>query len=205
MGSNQASRFERRNQRGFTRLQVVGMALAGFALLVGLVWLFYARFASDEPPIRVRGGSMNAEIVTAANARWRPGNNTPADRNNFYVESGGENDKEMYYVKLKRAGGECDSRPIPEAKRVEVDHHRDAAFDVHHLNKKTRITTKGGVVLTTNPKVVDYRGIDGQYVDGLRLFPSQGGQPWECKFTAKGQFIEVCLCTSESACSNYCN
>jgi len=155
--------------------------------------------ASDEPPIRVRGGSLEAEIVSLDPVEWQEGQG--ADAKTWFLVSGGKNDKEEYVVKLLMSGGTCD-RPVPGlAKNVLIEFPAQT-FDVQHTGKKSRIKTKGGI-LRPFKNLIRFPGSQGHFVEKITFQPPSGPKT-ECVFRENNQFVELCLCASSSACTGIC-
>lgn len=179
-----------------SRTQLIALT-AGAALVGATVgfMIFRALAAGDEPPIRVKGGSVGAEI-----AQWWE----PAGPNSWNLKSSGSNGSGEYYFKIVQSGGICSSTTVPTvAKTVRVDHPNER-FILQHNNSKTKLITLGNAA-KKSPSVVHYEGEPSNYVTKIWVHGPGAGDPWTCDFDNKGEFKEACLCVSEAQCADLCN
>lgn len=178
-----------------TRTQLIAIT-AGAALIgatVGFL-IFSALAAGDEPPIRVKGGSVGVEI-----AEWWE----PSGANGWDLISSGANGPEEYYFKIVQTGGTCTSATPPTvAKTVRIDHPNER-FILQHAGHKTKLVTLGRAA-KQSPSVVHYEGAAEDFVTKIWVHDPGAGNPWTCDFTKKGQFKEACLCASAAQCADLC-
>ena len=163
----------------YTRLAgafVVGAAIGG------IVGVLAAR--SDEPPIKVRGGSLDVEIMASGAEEWKQAGN------DWELKSGGTNTSGTYNFTIV-VGNHC-SAPPTSVKEVNIA-MAEEDIQIKPLNSKTKIKTKGHFRKVSD-KLITYSGSDTVTVT---VKPGVGTNPqWQCTFP-RDEFQELCLYKSQ--------
>ena len=154
-------------------LRLAGAFLLG-AAATGAAILLFKSLTSDEPPIRVRGGSMHLDLVCAGPEEWMPDTG-----NGVWFISGGENANEEYTIALdvRPATSTCQNVPA-KAKVVEVTYSKGERLNLQHVNKRTKVNGPQGVVKGAARRL-DYT--EEGYIKRLEF--RGGGQQGSCDFT----------------------
>lgn len=181
--------------------RAIKYSLIAAGLIGGAFLLVKLITTSDEPPIRVRGGSIEAEIVKPGSAYWDHA--VTGSDHQWKVLSNGENGAEEYFLKVIRNGGSCTGAQPEKAKTVKVT-QPSQTFTVRAVQKKTVVTTGAGVLKLSAARI-KYAGLASHYVDSLWVQSPGSGAPWECQFRERDQFVELCLCKTKEACEDICN
>jgi hypothetical protein len=167
-------------------LQIGGL-IAGLGLLGYLI--YKATTAGEEPPIRVKKGSMTIEILAAGGEQW-----ADEQAGNWGLQSDGENSGEQYKIEITTSGMTCQSPPAT-AKRVVLSYSDGQTATFKHTLKKTKLAFKyNRNILRPNPKILEYTaaGDESQYVTEIAVHTPMGGEPWRCSLDT-GQFVGLCL------------
>jgi hypothetical protein len=139
---------------------------------------------SEEPPIRVKKGSMNLDLVTTG-----PGwNQDDAAGKEWSPKGSGQNPGHKYALMWSLNGTPC-HEPLPtEANRVEVWYSDSANVDIKHQSTHTSKLMASRTLSQTNDERRLTYGIAG-FVERIRITPGN----FTCSFTA-GEFEGLCLC-----------
>lgn len=152
------------------------------AVGIGIVTVGILAYAllSEEPPIRVKGGSLDVEILASKTEKWEQ------DGTEWKLKSGGGNIFGKYNFKIA-IGSHC-SPPPSSVKEVNI---AMAQEDVQIKTNwfKTRIRTKGHFQQVSD-KLLTYSGSDAVTVT---VKPGVGNNnQWQCVFP-RDEFQELCL------------
>jgi hypothetical protein len=140
---------------------------------------------SDEPPIKVRGGSLDVEILASGTEKWEP-----AGRD-WNLKSGGSNISGNYNFKIV-VGGHCPAPPT-SVKEVNISMAQEDIQIKAHLFK-TKVKTRGNFQQVSD-KLLTYPGSD---VLTVTVKPGAGNSnQWTCTFP-RDEFQELCLYKSGS-------
>jgi hypothetical protein len=135
---------------------------------------------SDEPPIRVRNGSMT---ITLVSGKWKADGKawTPLDGKN----GGGF----IVVVEIATRSGRTLGQPV-FGKEVEISYSDGAVirFKRGTLSKKTKVTPKRDLQLTSDP-VLEYGQPGKGYITGVEV--KDGGTSWRCGFESRAALAEI--------------
>ncbi len=176
------------------RLVAVGLLAAFGAGLVVYAYLALTR-TSDEPPIRVRGGSIDAEVAWY----WQDAGGGKWDLVSDGYAGG------AYFFKLVQSGGDCRGSLPAQVTKLRLEHAGSASedFTFQSNGSKTRVTTQGRAKpVASKSNLLSYA--NGDFVNRLWAHDQGGGQPYQCTFE-RGEFKEACLCKTAAQCTNLCN
>jgi hypothetical protein len=182
--------------------RLVGAAIGLIAL--GLIGYFiYQKFiaAGDEPPIRVKKGSMEVEILANGGEEWKD-----ETGGKWGLQSAATNARTEYVVRLKASGFVCtpESQPEPPSTTAmaTIEYSDSNRLLVQHVGLPTKLhfLPRNAQRDSVNVKLLKYSAEtddDSRFVQSIRF---QGtGQPTTCTFT-QGQFELLCLCADTSDC-----
>ena len=184
--------------------QVLGMLIGAFlvgALLIGTLLLgLLAQLGvlSEEPPIKVRGGSLDIEIVSEGSEFWEE------DGDDWILKSGGVNISGNYKFSIALGSHCAASGTVPAAikklyvslgpadqppvETVELSRHKKKLF-------KTKVKPRGNFRPVTNkPKIVT-NDTDADVT--VVVTPGVDAPEWRCTFP-KGTFQELCIYKGDS-------
>jgi hypothetical protein len=175
------------------RLVVLAIALV-LLIGLGLVGCRAFRTLAEEPPIRVKKGTIEVEAL-AHGADW-----DDEGGGRWALKSGGANANLRYYVVLKAPGANCQA---PTQARTAVITYSDgeAVRVLPAATKKTNVIFTPGNATHPRPELLEYRASndDGsKFVERLEL--RDNGAPTTCTFTP-GQFQHLCLCGAAGNCN----
>ncbi len=171
--------------------------MVGIGLMLLGTLAVLARQGGNEPPIRVRNGSMIFELVTKnwPSAKWS------SDGNNWTPSEG--TSKGTLQVVVQSANGyDCPAGKSYQGNSVEVAYDKTTKVTVHGSgNGKTFLTPKAALDLVagSNDTVLKH-GEDG--VGVITSFVVRGhGQPQTCSVTpgAAHPTIDVLICSWDPA------
>lgn len=175
------STIPRSNVRLVTYFAIGAAVLAalGFGLLAIL---------SEEPPIKVRGGSLDIEIYSGGTQYWADGGN------HWKLKSSGTNWSGKYNFTIER-GNYCTSSgtPPPEVEEVTIDLKGKKVTIERHVSAflKTRITPKGDFSIVSNNNKIVTNPKSGDVT--ITVKPGNGTAPeWSCTFP-EDTFQLLCL------------
>jgi hypothetical protein len=170
----------------------------GAGLLAGGYLLYLALSVSDEPPIRVKGGSMYLELATSdGTVEWE------AAGNSWNVKSNEKNWFHSYNFRITMSGGQCSSQTPPsEVRSARIEYPTEDVKIGTKLNFKSAADTNGNL-RKESAKCLSLRTQDS--VTKVSVKPWPMGREWHCTFQP-GQFKELCLygkndCDSQAYCS----
>jgi Pyruvate/2-oxoacid:ferredoxin oxidoreductase gamma subunit len=156
-----------------TKKVLIGVGIAAAGVLAYSV-------LSEEPPIRVKGGSLDVEIRASNTAKWEPAGNE------WNLKSGGTNISGNYNFTIV-VGNHC-SPPPTSVKEVNIAMaQEDIQIKSHFF--KTKMKTKG-YFQQVSDRLLTYSGSDTLTVT---VKPGTGNNnQWQCTFP-KDEFQELCL------------
>ena len=167
--------------------------LIGLGIVAVGVIAYQLLSQSEEPPIRVKRGSMYLDLLTSG-LGWNQ--DDPAGKE-WSPKGAGQNSAHRYNLKWSLNGTPCRD-PLPtQANRVEVWYSDETKVDIKHLNtNKSQLSGSSTLSKTSDERRLKY-GLNG-YVAKVRVTPGN----FECSFTA-GEFEDLCLC--QGTCPNNCS
>lgn len=182
--SASASDVPGRQRIGLTRTQFY-VALATAAALGAALGYFGGKIlrTSDEPPIRVRGGSMHLELMCGGPEEWMPDTGAGTWFISDGLNPGGE-----YTIALDAQPGICQNVPA-KARIVEVSYSNNETVTLQHVGQRTKVHGPAGVVKGA-PRRLDYT--ENGFIQ--KLVFRGNGPPVECTFGAATALRGVCLC-----------
>jgi hypothetical protein len=162
------------------------VAVLTTAALVGgaIVYLLCKMAAGDEPPIRVRGGSIHFEIL-AESVAWGPQNETNPDPKKWVV--GGDSRRTeglLVYVapdSLVRCGGVVHKKNVRKVQFWYGEGNHDF-IEVHASGRKTKVDSRNIEPTKPRPKELKY----GNASDFVRRITIENHADW-CRFSAEDQ------------------
>jgi hypothetical protein len=174
---------------------IVGGAIVAGALACAIAAYFKSTAAGDEPPIRVRGGSIELHIDTSEYARWEP------EQTTWHLLSYGFNFKDEYSIKIIQNGGSCTGTLPTAVKKVRIKHPGED-ITITSVAWKTKVDTQGNFSRISD-KHIEYKGADDAHVEAIWVHGPGSGQPYTCTY-AGTQFQALCLCVDPQDCSKQC-
>jgi len=135
-------------------------AIVGFAAIVGAAagavaaWFKLRALVAtgDEPPIRVKNGSMEFQLLTKAGSRNWDEDGNPRK----WKVSGGSRGKDEFQVTIVvRTGATCSSQSV-SGKTVEVEYSDDTKVELKATGKKTRLTSGKDLTRTDEKRTLEY-------------------------------------------------
>ena len=164
-------------------LGIVAVGVLAYALLT----------TSEEPPIRVKKGSMHLDLLTSGQG-W---NQDSPDGKVWSPKGSGKNPSHKYTLMWSLDGTPCEN-PLPtQANRVEVWYSDATNVEIKHQpSHKSQLIGSTTLSMTNDERRLTY-GVGG-YVARIRVTPGN----FSCTFTA-GEFLGLCLCQG-AACPSNC-
>jgi hypothetical protein len=148
---------------------------------------------SEEPPIRVKKGSMHLDLLTTG-AGW---NQDDSDGKEWSPKGSGQNSAHKYALTWSLNGTPCEGALPTEANRVEVWYSDSTKVDIKHQpSHKSKLTGSATLSKTNDERRLTY-GLAG-FVARVRVTPGN----FDCSFSA-GEFLGLCLCQG-TACPSNC-
>jgi hypothetical protein len=136
-------------------------AIVGFAAIVGAAagaaaaWFKMKAFVAtgDEPPIRVKNGSMELQLLTKAGSRkWDDPDGNPRK----WEVSGGSRGKDEFQVTIVvRNGATCSSQAV-SGRTVEVEYSDGTRVELKATGKKTRLKSSKDLTRTDEERTLVY-------------------------------------------------
>ena len=156
---------------------------------------------SEEPPIRVKKGSMDLDVVTTrANSRKEDWKMDDAQGKAWSPTGSRENSHQLYQLTWDTSAT-CPSAFPTQARRVRV-WHSGTWVDIQHQTKRTKLNASGRLSKTTDPRRIRHEGLAGTGIDKVEVWPNpDGSDQWTCTF-APDKFKAICLC--DGACEPDC-
>lgn len=135
---------------------------------------------SDEPPIRVRNGSMTITLVSGA---WK------ADGKAWTPRDGTNGGGFIVVVEIATRSGRALGQPV-FGKEVEISYSDGAVikFKRGTFSKKTRVTPKRDLRQPEDP-VLEYGQPGKGYITGVEV--KDGGTRWTCGFESRDALSEI--------------
>lgn len=167
--------------------------LIGLGIVAVGVLAYQLLSQSEEPPIRVKKGTMHFDLLTRG-----PGWNQDDQVGMVWSPKGaGQNSAHRYTLKWSLNGTPCRD-PLPmQANRVEVWYSDNAKVDIKHQpSHKSQLIGSATLSKTNDERSLKY-GSNG-YLAKVRVTPGN----FECSFSA-GEFLDLCLC--QGSCPNNCS
>jgi len=170
-------------------LTLVGIAAAAVVLYV--IWQLIA--ASEEPTIRIKGGSVIIELDQAAwqdagDMKWR--------------HNGTRSDRQRYQASLATSAGKnCPaiSNPITRVVVDSSEAQRQVTLSFQSQRTHVQPAGAGSQMVKDSERVLRLTGGDSQFVRKMTLHSPGSGQAWECEF-AEGEFLQLTLCDKKEPC-----
>ena len=134
----------------------------------------------DEPPIRVRNGSMTITLVSSrwesSDRAWQPQDGTNAG--GFIV-----------VVEVATSSGRRLGQPV-FGTEVDISYSDGAVIRFRHgaRSKKTKVTPKRDLLLTADP-VLEYGQPGKGYITGVEV--KDGKTSWRCGFESRAALSEI--------------
>lgn len=171
----------------------LGTFAAGVALGVvlggGGTYLLLKHAAVDEePPIRVKGGSIDADVLASAGGpEWQDdsGNGTQ-----WSLTSDVENANEVYDLTWAINASHCGTPPA-QAKWIKVEHGTQW-IRIQHQLKRSKLIAQLGLSHQSDRRRVRHGGSAEERVTAIEVKPPAGAV-WRCELAAKAEFTAVCL------------
>ncbi len=162
------------------------------AALVGAGIYMVMSLAGDEPPIRVRNGSMEVELAWG---EWK------ADGDAWTPSEG--KSRKTFTVKVFSANGHaCQAGQTGSGKEVLVRYSPKKEFSFKSaglFNPKTKVKPKDEFAKITPPLLRYGQPDDQGYVVGVET--KDGASTWNCTFERRDQLSEIRICSNQG---DYC-
>ena len=176
---------------------------AGILVLAGAVGaLKYLMGPGDEPPIRVKNGSMLIELE--AGNKWEDNGGDGWSPSNGYTSG-------LFYVRITSDNPDDDCAPveIADGKKISIDYSDKTAATFEHHRKflilskpRTKVKPKGMFTDPPLPPSLLVHGdpSDAFHISGIAV--SGGGRSVKCTFNSDSQLSEIVICpTPNLACA----
>ena len=161
---------------------VVLITLVGAGLYVVMSLL------GDEPPIRVRNGSME---VVLGQGEWK-------DDGDAWTPSEGQSRKGFTVTVVSANGHSCQNGQTGSGKEAWILYSDKTEFTFKFagiFNPKTKVRPKGELARVT-PQVLRYgQPGDQGYIIGVGT--KDGSNTWSCTFASREQLSEIIVCSKQ--------
>lgn len=177
------------------RMVVLAVTLVLLSVLGHVGCRAFKTTLADEPPIRVKKGTIEVEAF-AGGADW-----DDEGAGKWALRSGGTNPSMRYYVVLKAASGATCSAPAQARTAVITYSDGETVRVLPAATKKTNVIFTPRNATHPRRELLEYRALndDGsKFVERLELVDTGG--PTTCTFTS-GQFQHLCLCGAAGGCN----
>jgi hypothetical protein len=158
---------------------VVLLALVGASLFVVMSLL------GDEPPIRVRNGSME---VVLGQGEWK-------DDGDAWTPSEGRSGKGFTVTVVSANGHACQNGQTGSGKEAWILYSGKTEFSFRFaglFNPKTKVRPKDTLTRVTPQMLRHGQPGDQGYIIGVGT--KDGANTWSCTFTSREQLSEIILC-----------
>lgn len=161
---------------------VVLLALVGVSLYVVMSLL------GDEPPIRVRNGSME---VVLAQGEWK-------DDGDAWTPSEGKSGKGFTVTVVSANGHACQNGQTGSGKEAWILYSGKTEFSFRFaglFNPKTKVRPKDKLAKVTPQMLRHGQPGDQGYIIGVGT--KDGANTWSCTFTSRDQLSVIVLCPKQ--------
>jgi hypothetical protein len=162
-------------------------AAIGLGLLVGagITFALVCLATGDEPPIRVRNGSVELEVLHK-DRHWKEVGNTGTK----WKLSRGERLTDVYQLYLAPTDpADCGNVVSAEPKIIRYIVDDDAWIQVESKQNKTEVTSSARLTLSSDEKILRY-GTNDNYIEIIRLDNSSTDR---CTFSKKDAKLKSVL------------
>ena len=160
-------------------------AVLGIAVILGLfgACASFAPLSSDEPPIRVRGGTMHLDLLTEGGEDFEQ--DDPNDKKTWHIKGSGSRDRNDFLVVVVSASANCNGK-VASANKVDVVYSGGQNVEFKSNNNNTKITALKDLEYQA-PKWLKYETQDG-YVSAVKVDNNN-----LCTFDAKDATLQIFL------------
>ena len=145
-----------------------GLSVLGIAAALGL---FNAcsgdvtvRRAGDEPPIRVRGGSMHLDLLTEGDRDFEKDN--PNDKKKWHIKDSPNRDRNNFIVVVVSANAGCNGKVV-SAGKVDVVYSDGQSVEFKSNNNHTKITAQNDL---DQPAAKSLRyAVNGGFISAVKV------------------------------------
>jgi hypothetical protein len=155
---------------------IAAAAVTGAAILGVALYFFYD--TGDEPPIRVKNGSLELQLITN-NKHWKEN----PDLKHWKI-SGGHRSKDPLDVTIAVNSGANCALQATTGNALTVNYSNGTKIDVHATGKKSYVDASADLSLSTDRRLLTYTGegfISSVVLDGNTM----------CTFTSKAQLADL--------------
>ena len=148
--------------------------------------------AGDEPPIRVRGGSIEIELLPLSAAQDKEYEEDPqsTEPGKKWQIKGAAREKNRFLVVITSANPNCPG-VVKDANKVEVSYSDGQVVGFQSPNQSTKITAHPNELNRPSRQRLTYAGASGAFISEIRL--TGGGQPFTCTFPRPDPTLQVFL------------
>ena len=148
-------------------------AAIGILIGVGAIWLLSIMTTGDEPPIRVRNGSIQLEVLHSTRHWQQAGNVWKISQGTRLVDS-----YWLYFAPTNPA--ECKTAKA-NGNKIKFILDDGTEVVVESKNKKTEVSSTKTLTLSPDEKTLSY-GTDGTFIKEIRF---DGAGDYLCQFAVK--------------------
>ena len=166
----------------WTEDPLAALTAAAIGVLVGAgvtLGILYVTSSGDEPPIRVRNGSIQLEVGAST---WK-------QTGNVWKISGGAKQVDSYWLYLAPTNPAACQSPKINGNGIVFGLNDGTQVRVESKNRKTEVTSTRPLTLSADKKTLSYGGGD-VYITEIRLDGASGSQ---CTFASKDTNLHTLL------------
>jgi hypothetical protein len=146
----------------------------------------------DEPPIRVRNGSLEIELLQATKVfEEEPGSAEPGK---IWQIKDSERERNRFLVVIASSNQQC-LGVVGSGNKVDIVYSDGQALDIQAIgsggNPRTKIKARGDALRNPTGQLLTHAGASGGYISEVRV--SGGGQPTTCTFTSRDPTLQIFL------------
>lgn len=159
----------------------LALAAGGAALLAAAATYYYLTSkAGDEPPIRVKGGSIHLELIHNSKS-WKEDGN----RRKWKLSGGTRGSNTLAVYLAPKNAAHC-SVTYASADYVEFVYSDGTTIEIRPINNKTKVTSSGDLTKSDDQNLMYQK--PGGFIDVIKV----GGQE-VCNFSEPGQLHGVLI------------
>jgi hypothetical protein len=148
--------------------------------------------AGDEPPIRVRGGSIEIELLPLSSAQDKEYEEEPqsTEPGKKWQIKGAARGNNRFLVVITSANPNCRGE-VKDGNKVEVSYSDGQVVDFETPSQRTKITGRPNRLNNPARQRLTYTGASGTFINEVRI--TGGGSPFTCTFTAADPTLQIFL------------
>ena len=138
----------------------------------------------DEPPIRVRGGTMHIDLLGDANDDFEPDN--PGDKKKWHIKGLPNRDRDGFLVVVVSADPNCNGK-VTSSRKVDVLYTDGQSVEFKSNNRQTKITAQKDLEYQA-ARWLKYE-VQDRYINEIKVNNNQT----LCTFGAKDSTLQIFL------------